>query len=141
MCEHTYSVNRPSTFLFIYKALSHLLTSGVSQRPHELEGQRKHTLFYKGGNRLDLPWVKAHVSCHKGGELKVAQSHLTLCGPMDCIVHVILQARILKWVAFPSSRGSSQPRDQTHKVATEHEHRLKGRERSDLLPRSPCTFF
>ena len=25
----------------------------------------------------------------------------------------ILQARILKWVAFPFSRGSSQPRDQT----------------------------
>ena len=32
---------------------------------------------------------------------------------MDCTVHGILQARILKWVAFPFSRGSSQPRDQT----------------------------
>ena len=29
------------------------------------------------------------------------------------IVHGILQARILEWVAFPSFRGSSQPRDQT----------------------------
>ena len=36
-----------------------------------------------------------------------------LCGPMDCIVHGILQARILEWVAFPFSRGSSQPRDRT----------------------------
>jgi len=27
---------------------------------------------------------------------------------------VILQARILEWVAMLSSRGSSQPRDQTH---------------------------
>ena len=26
----------------------------------------------------------------------------------------IFQARIVKWVAMPSSRGSSQPRDQTH---------------------------
>ena len=26
----------------------------------------------------------------------------------------ILQARILEWVAMPSFRGSSQPRDQTH---------------------------
>ena len=26
----------------------------------------------------------------------------------------ILQARIPEWVAMPSSRGSSQPRDQTH---------------------------
>ena len=29
-------------------------------------------------------------------------------------VHGILQARTLEWVAGPSSRGSSQPRDQTH---------------------------
>ena len=29
------------------------------------------------------------------------------------IVHGILQARMLEWVAFPFSRGSSQPRDQT----------------------------
>ena len=28
-------------------------------------------------------------------------------------VHEILQARILEWVAFPFSRGSSQPRDKT----------------------------
>ena len=29
------------------------------------------------------------------------------------LVHGILQARILKWVVFPFSRGPSQPRDQT----------------------------
>ena len=33
--------------------------------------------------------------------------------PMGYIDHGILQARILEWVAFPSSRGSSQPRDRT----------------------------
>ena len=38
---------------------------------------------------------------------------LTLCHPMDYTVHGILQARILEWVAFPFSRGSSQPRDRT----------------------------
>ena len=38
---------------------------------------------------------------------------MSLCDPMDYIVHGILQARILEWVAFPFSRGSSQPRDQT----------------------------
>ena len=32
---------------------------------------------------------------------------------MDYIVHRIFQARILEWVAFPFSRGSSQPEDQT----------------------------
>ena len=43
--------------------------------------------------------------------VKVAQSCLTLCNPMHCTFHGILQARILEWVAFPSPRGSSQPRD------------------------------
>ena len=35
------------------------------------------------------------------------------CSPPGCFVHGILQARILQWVAISSSRGSSQPRDQT----------------------------
>ena len=44
---------------------------------------------------------------------KVAQSCPTLCDSVYHTVHGILQARILEWVAFPFSRGSSQPRDQT----------------------------
>ena len=36
-----------------------------------------------------------------------------LCDPMDYTVHGILQARVLEWVAFPFSRGSSQLRDWT----------------------------
>ena len=35
------------------------------------------------------------------------------CSPPSSSVHGILQARILEWVAMPSSRGSSQPRDPT----------------------------
>ena len=35
------------------------------------------------------------------------------CSPLDSSVHEILQERILKWIAFLFSRGSSQPRDQT----------------------------
>ena len=34
--------------------------------------------------------------------------------PPGSSVHGILQARILEWVAISSSKGSSQPRDQTH---------------------------
>ena len=49
----------------------------------------------------------------KWNEMKVAQSCLTLCEPMNYTVHGILQARTLEWVAFPFSSGSSQPRDQT----------------------------
>ena len=46
-------------------------------------------------------------------KMKVAQSCLTLCDPLDYTAHGILQARILEWVAVPFSRGFSQPRDQT----------------------------
>ena len=50
-------------------------------------------------------------------EVKGSRSVLsTLCNPMDCTVHRILQAKILKWVAFPFSRGSSQPRACTLQV-------------------------
>ena len=42
-----------------------------------------------------------------------SQSCLTLCDPMDYAVHGILQARLLEWVAFPFSKGSSQPQDWT----------------------------
>ena len=45
--------------------------------------------------------------------MKVAQSCLTLCNPMDYTVCGILQARTLEWVALPFSRGSSQPWDPT----------------------------
>ena len=46
------------------------------------------------------------------------QSCLTLCDPMNSncqgpLSMGILQAKILEWVAVSSSRGSSQPRDQT----------------------------
>ena len=48
----------------------------------------------------------------------VAQSYQTFCDPMGwsppgSFVHGISQARILEWVAMPSSRGSSQPTDRT----------------------------
>ena len=55
------------------------------------------------------------------GEVKmkvlVTQSCPTLCDPTDCSlpgssVHGIFWAKILEWVAIPSSRGSSWPRDQ-----------------------------
>ena len=47
----------------------------------------------------------------------VTQSCPTLCNPMDAAHQAplfmgILQARILEWVAMPSSRRSSQTRDQ-----------------------------
>ena len=53
----------------------------------------------------------SHMSISEtDSEVKVAQSCPTLS---NCIVHGILQARILQWVAFPFSRETSQLRDWT----------------------------
>ena len=60
-------------------------------------------------------------------KVKVAQACLILCNPMDYTVHEILQARILEWVAFPFSRGSSQPRERTQVSALQ----------ADSLPSEP----
>ena len=46
-------------------------------------------------------------------KVKVAQLCPTFCNPMGYTVHGILQARILEWVAFPFSKGSSWPRNWT----------------------------
>ena len=54
-----------------------------------------------------------------GMHAKLFQSYPTVCDPMGCSlpgssIHGIPQARILEWVAMPSSKGSSWPRDRTH---------------------------
>ena len=74
--------------------------NGVSAEPAGPGGQARGAL--------------AHLVC-----AKLLQSCLTLCDRRDCIppgssVCEFLQARILQWVAMPSSGGSSQPTDQTH---------------------------
>ena len=63
---------------------------------------------------FDFPFIfsKDLVMC------LVTQSYLTVCYRMDCSlpgssVHGDSPARIPEWVSVSSSRGSSQPRDQT----------------------------
>ena len=75
--------------------------------------------------RLDLHWVRRPAvsippaaAATQGACMKSSFSRVQLCDPMDCSwpgssVHGILQARILMWVAMPSSRGSFQLWDQT----------------------------
>ena len=46
-------------------------------------------------------------------KVKVTQLCLTLCDPVDYIVHGIFQTRILEWVSSPFSMGSAQPRNWT----------------------------
>ena len=47
-----------------------------------------------------IKWLSMHIG--------------TDCSPPGSSVHGISQARILEWVVISFSRGSSQPRDQTH---------------------------
>ena len=53
------------------------------------------------------------VSIHLLMKVKVTQSVSDSLRPHNYTVHGIVQARILEWVAFPFSRGSSQHRDLT----------------------------
>ena len=65
---------------------------------------------------------KGRNSCRRGKRkcmcAKSLRSCRTLRNPMDHSppAHGILQSRILEWIAVSSSRGSSQPRDRTHKA-------------------------
>ena len=65
------------------------------------------------GHDLEIKQQQQYMLQVYNMKAKITQSCLTLCNPMDYTVHGILQARILEWVAFPFSRGSSQQRDQT----------------------------
>ena len=61
----------------------------------------------------NLLYVYLHVLCYVQ-----LLSYVQLCYLVDdslpgSSVHGISQARILEWVAMPSSRGSSQPKDRT----------------------------
>ena len=84
----------------------------------------------------------AYLNCEVDGDTVlclVNQSCLTLCDPMDCSppgssVHEILQARILEWVAMPSSRGSSQPRARTQVL---EQGKRKAAVNDEVPPSSP----
>ena len=69
------------------------------------EGKRK-------GGQKSVRWLDG-ITDSMYVKVKVAQLCPTFCNPKDYTAHRILQARILEWVAFPFSRGSSEPRDQT----------------------------
>ena len=51
-------------------------------------------------------------ACSRNGEVKWSESRSVVSNSL-WLVHGILQARILEWVAFLFSRGSSQPRNRT----------------------------
>ena len=83
------------------------------------------TPSHKKGKHYQNSRQHSRLTSSKGFQqlFNCAQSCPTLCDPMEhslpgSSVHVILQARILEWVAMPSSRGSSQPRDRNQVSCT-----------------------
>ena len=69
------------------------------------KGERKISKFHKEKMKGQYRYGKMFDFI-----VKVTQSCVALCNPMDSTVHGILQARILEWVTIPFSRGSFQPR-------------------------------
>ena len=108
---------------------AHVFINTVSPKQETIPPERRSLLFYhptSGKFILNLSSILSNLwlSHEDLGEImaghwsllskvKVTQSCPTVCDPMDFTVHGILQVRILEWIAFPFSRGSSQPRDWT----------------------------
>ena len=92
------------------------------QRTQEAVVLRLHFPCVPSEDKADWAFIPLHplIACRPPTCMcaKSLQSCLTLCDPMDhnppgSPVHGILQARLLEWVAKPSSRGSSWLRDPT----------------------------
>ena len=93
-----------------FRCYQYLLTSFAGLP--STAGQMEYNCFILFIYPLIIDWVYT--------DAKSLQSCPTLCDPMNFAtppgssVHEILQARMLEWVAIPSSRGASWPRDWTH---------------------------
>ena len=90
-------------------------SSQINSQSNGCEGAESFPWLSTTGSHRHIP---RNISSSLVERVKVwvTQSWPTLCDPTDCSlqgssVHGILQARTLEWVAMPSSRGSSQPRD------------------------------
>ena len=62
-----------------------------------------------GNNYYSISHGKTWPVRPQNYKIKVTQSCLTLCDPLDYMVHGLLQVRILEWVAFPFSRDLPNP--------------------------------
>ena len=81
-----------------------------SERPRNPGQKSKGTILVR---RKVLQWF-SHVCERVCSAMSYSlQSHGSWRSPPGSSVHGILQARILEWVAISSSKGTSQPRDQT----------------------------
>ena len=83
------------------------------------------TIYFSPVNNV-IDWFQSYEICHllwvvharMLSPFSCVQLFVTLCTIAPGYVHCILQARILEWVAMPSSRGSSWHKDRTHGLCT-----------------------
>ena len=90
--------------------MTYVLEESLTYRKH-LIIVNYYCYYYNYRHKLMEQFIFLGRRKKKQVKVLVAQSCLTLCNPTDysqpgSSVHGILQARILKWVAMPSSRGS-----------------------------------
>ena len=88
------------------------------EKEEESEIKLPNLLYHRKSKRITEKHLFCFIDYPKAFDcvnkwVKVIQLCPTLYNLMDYTTHGILQARILEWVAFPFSRGSSQPRDRT----------------------------
>ena len=91
-----------------------LLHTDLHQEERACTPKKWNKIFFKKVSGCKAMYNNMHLCLC----VKLLQSCTTLCDPVDCSmpgssVHRTLQARILEWVAKPSSRGSSPTRDGT----------------------------
>ena len=109
----------PSTILSLLHKVSIILTTGIFLYCLYTDSDLKHhhlvTQALKSERLRFLILILLLVVCIHAKSLQSCPTLYDLvdCRPPDSSVYGILQARILEWIASHSSRGSSQPRNQT----------------------------
>ena len=108
--------------------LSSLSTGSQVKETSTLIYRRKSSRLFsttQASKQREILFAQQHyclLSCHPCVRVcvhaKSFQSCLTFCDPMIVALQAplsveVIQARILEWVAKPSSRGSSRPRNRT----------------------------
>ena len=98
-----------------------ILKNGTNELIYKrkVESQMWKTIMVTRGETGKINWKIEFYIC----VCSVTQSCLTLCGSMDCSlpgfsVHGDSPDKNIGWIVMPSSRGSSQPRDQTQVLCT-----------------------
>ena len=105
---HSGKLNFLNVFLQLFLKL--ISTDGVCVLSHFIVPTLYEPMDCKQPARFLCPWDFTGKNTGKWQSLSPVWLFVT---PMDYKIHRILQTRILEWVAFPFSRGSSQLRDWT----------------------------